>query len=120
MEHTDLIVLQCNVILEPFVNLVDTKWIPCISSGVCLGVTGRAVRVAGCRVECCFCREELLEACLCCRAWNTVGHLILPCRMLGYTGGNCWKLSVQNEPCSCCISLEFLVVELILSVELIL
>ena len=31
---------------------------------------------AGCRVECCFCRVELLEACLCCMALEC-------CRELG-------------------------------------
>ena len=34
--------------------------------------------------------------------------------MLGCTGGTAGRLPVRNEPCSCCISLEFLVVELIL------
>ena len=72
----------------------------------------------GCHVECCFCRVELLEACCYCRGLEhcrALGALILPCRMLGYTGNNCWKMPAQNEPCSCC---SFLVVELILYVEL--
>ena len=47
----------------------------------------------------------------CCKdAWS----LILPCRMLGCTGNSRWRMPARNEPCSCCISLKFLVVELIL------
>ena len=67
---------------------------------------------AGCRVECCFCRVELLEACLycmaleCCRepySWS------LPCGVLGDTGNSCWKMPcmhgmTRDEPCSCSIS----------------
>ena len=65
---------------------------------------------AACRVECCFCREELLEACLCCVALECcreAGSLILPCRMLGCTGSSHWKMpcnSAWDEPCSCNIS----------------
>ena len=72
----------------------------------------------GCHVECSFCWVELLEACCYCRVLEhcrALGALILPCRMLGYTGNNCWKMPAQNEPCSCC---SFLVVELILYEEL--
>ena len=66
---------------------------------------------AGCRLECCFYRVELLEACLCCMALECcreAGSLILPCRMLGDTGNSCWKMPcsepARDEPCSCSIS----------------
>ena len=62
---------------------------------------------AGCRLECCFYRVELLEACLCCMALECcrgAGSLILPCRMLGDTGNSCWKEPARDEPCSCSIS----------------
>ena len=58
---------------------------------------------AGCRVECCFCRLEFLEACLCCMALECcreAGSLVLPCRMLGDTGNSCWKEPARDEPCS--------------------
>ena len=62
---------------------------------------------AACRLECCFYRVELLEACLCCMALECcrgAGSLILPCRMLGDTGNSCWKEPARDEPCSCSIS----------------
>ena len=69
---------------------------------------------AACRVECCFCRLELLEACLCCMALEycrEAESLVLPCRMLGDTGNSCWKMPcsdqhgmTRDEPCSCSIS----------------
>ena len=70
---------------------------------------------AGCRVECCFCRVELLEACLC---MERLECCILPCRMLGDTGNSCWKEPARDEPCSCSISWRILVEELILYAEL--
>ena len=70
---------------------------------------------AGCRVECCFCRLELLEACLC---MERLECCILPCRMLGDTGNSCWKEPARDEPCSCSISWRILVGELILYAEL--
>ena len=76
---------------------------------------------AGCCLESCFCRVELLGACLCrvaleyCRE---AGSLILPCRMLGCTGNSYWKRPARDEPCSCSISWRILVEELILYVEL--
>ena len=76
---------------------------------------------AGCRVECCFCRVELLEACLCCMALECCREVrkpILPCRMLGDTGNSCWKEPARDEPCSCSISWRILVEELILYAEL--
>ena len=60
---------------------------------------------AGCRVECCFCPVELLEVCCYCRGLEhcrMLGNLILPCRMLGYTGSNCWSKPAQNELCISC------------------
>ena len=69
---------------------------------------------AGCSLECCFYRVELLEACLCCMALECctgAGSLILPCRMLGDMGNSCWKMPcsdlhgmTRDEPCSCSIS----------------
>ena len=70
---------------------------------------------AGCRVECCFCRLELLEACLYCMALEPYSW-ILPCGVLEDTGNSCWKM-----PCMHGMSLVvvvFLVEELILYVEL--
>ena len=76
---------------------------------------------AGCRVECCFCRVELLEGCLCCVALECCREPYswsLPCGVLGDTGNSCWKEPARDEPCSCSISWRILVEELILYVEL--
>ena len=76
---------------------------------------------AGCRVECCFCRVELLEACLYCMALECCKEPYswsLPCGVLGDTGNSCWKEPARDEPCSCSISWRILVEELILYVEL--
>ena len=72
---------------------------------------------AACRVECCFCWVELLEACLCCMALECcrgAGSLILPCRMLGDTGNSCCKEPARDVV----VVVVFLVEELILYGEL--
>ena len=76
---------------------------------------------AGCRVEYCFCRVELLEACLCCMALECCREVRKPYSavwMLGDTGNSCWKEPARDEPCSCSISWRILVEELILYAEL--
>ena len=76
---------------------------------------------AACRVECCFCRLELLEACLCCMALECcrgAGSLILPCRMLGDTGNSCWKMPCTDLHGMSLVAVVFLGEELILYAEL--
>ena len=71
---------------------------------------------AGCRVECSFCRVELLEACLycmaleCCRepySWS------LPCGVLGDTGAVAGSgvSNETNEACTMYIE-EFILVDI--------
>ena len=76
---------------------------------------------AGCRLECCFCRVELLEACLCCMALEycrEAGSLILPCRMLGDMGNSCWKMPCSDQHGMSLVVVVFLGEELILYAEL--
>ena len=76
---------------------------------------------AGCCVECCFCRLELLEACLCCMALEycrEAGSLILPCRMLGGTGVSHWKMPCTDLHGMSLVVVVFLGEELILYAEL--
>ena len=70
---------------------------------------------AGCRVECCFCRVELLEACLC---MERLECCILPCRMLGDTGNSCWKMPCTDLHGMSLVVVVFLGEELILYAEL--
>ena len=77
---------------------------------------------AGCRVECCFYRVELLEACLCCMALECCREpydWILPCRMLGDMGNSCWRMPCSDLHGMSLVVVVFLGEELILYIELI-
>ena len=76
---------------------------------------------AGCRVECCFCRLELLEACLYCMALECCKEpysWILPCGVLGDTGNSCWKMPCIDLHGMSLVVVVFLGEELILYAEL--
>ena len=76
---------------------------------------------AGCRVECCFCRVELLEACLCCVALECCREPYswsLPCGVLGDTGavaGRCLVLICTGCHGMSLVVVVFLVEELVSS-----
>ena len=104
MEHTDLSIvldIQYLTLLERILFLL-VEFCRNAPGSYCRGCVD-----AACRLECCFCRVELLEACLCCMALEccrVAGSLILPCRMLECTGSSHWKEPAWDEPCSCSIS----------------
>ena len=102
MEHTDLSIvldIQYLTLLERILWYNSCRNAP--------GSYCRDCVDAGCRVECCFCRAELLEACLYCMALECCKEPYswsLPCGVLGDTGNSCWKEPARDEPCSCSIS----------------
>ena len=118
MEHTDLSIvldIQYLTLLERILFLLVE---------FCRNAPGSYCRDcvdAGCRVECCFCRVELLEACLCCMALECCREpydWILPCRMLGCMGSSCWKMPCSDLHGMSLVVVVFLGEELILYVEL--